>query len=36
MTNAFILCDLYEKFRKIMKQTDKVALIVEVQYQPAF
>ncbi len=27
MTNAFLLCDLFENLRKFMKQTEKEALI---------
>ncbi len=28
MVNAFILCDLFENFRKIMQQTEKEALTI--------
>ncbi len=32
MTNAFILCDLYEKFRKVMQGTENIALRHESMY----
>ncbi len=32
MINAFILCDLFENFRKLTQQTEKEALTIDMEW----